>query len=465
MRTPSRSGVREILHLAVPIIASMASATVMGFVDTWMVAMVGTAEVAAAMPAGVIAYTLTALPLGITQCVNTFAAQALGRGSPGEGAAFTWQGIYLSLVVGIACFALWPVAPWFFSLFGHDPDIVVLEVIYFQIRLWGIGLSVAIGALSGFFYGIHRPKVPLVAMVVANIANVILNYILIFGRFGAPALGLAGAALATVLGFALQTALLFGEFLSQPCHREFVTRTVWQPAWLRMRQLLRIGGPAGLHAAIDVLSWGVLIILLVGRFGTEQLAASNIAIQYMTISFMPAFGLAQALTALVGRYIGEGRSDLAVRRVYEALFLSTCYMVLMSVLYAVFRGPLIAFFNTDPHVIQVGSAILLCAAAFEIFDGMGIVFAGALRGAGDTHWVAGITITLSLCVFAPLSLGSVAFTNLESLGPWLAGTVNVILLGLALWWRFAQGKWRDIDIFATQEKARSVELSSQKVAG
>jgi MATE family multidrug resistance protein len=307
--------------------------------------------------------------------------------------------------------------------------------------------------------------VPLVAMVVANIANVILNYILIFGRFGAPALGLAGAALATVLGFALQTALLFGEFLSQSCHRQFFTRTVWQPAWLRMRQLLRIGGPAGLHAAIDVLSWGLLIILLVGRFGKEQLAASNIAIQYMTISFMPAFGLAQALTALVGRYIGEGRNELAIRRVYEALFISTCYMVLMSVFYAVFRGPLIAFFNTDPYVIQVGSAILLCAAAFEIFDGMGIVFAGALRGAGDTQWVAGLTVALSLCVFAPLSLGSVAFTNLESLGPWLAGTVHVILLGLALWWRFAQGKWREIDIFATQEKTRSVELSSQKIAG
>jgi MATE family multidrug resistance protein len=465
MKFPSPAGLREILRLALPIIASMASATVMGFIDTWMVAQVGTAEVAAAMPASIIAYTLTALPLGIAQCVSTFAAQSLGRGTPEEGAAFAWQGLYLSLVVGLACFVLWPLAPGFFSLFGHEVEIVALEVIYFRIRLWGIGLSVAIGALSGFFYGIHRPKVPLIAMVVANVANVFLCYMLIFGEFGVPALGLAGAAVAIVLGFSVQFVLLCGVFLSRACHLEFATRTAWPPVWGRMRQLLHIGWPAGMQSAIDVLGWGVLIVLLVGRFGKEQLAASNIAIQYMTISFMPTFGLAQALTALVGRYIGEGSVELAIQRVYEALFLTTCYMALMCVTYFTFRGPFIAFFNADPLVIQVGSNILLCAAAFQIFDGMGITFAGALRGAGDTHWIAGITVALLLGVFAPLSLGSVALTNLESLGPWLAGTINVILLGLALWWRFARGKWREIDIFATGQGRKAVVVPSQEVAG
>jgi Na+-driven multidrug efflux pump len=124
-----------------------------------------------------------------------------------------------------------------------------------------------------------------------------------------------------------------------------------------------------------------------------------------------------------------------------------------------------AFFSADPEVIRIGSAILLCAAAFQVFDGMGFTFAGALRGAGDTHWTAGITVALSLCVFAPLSLGSVAFTDLKSLGPWLAGTIQVIFLGLALWWRFARGKWQEIDIFATEERRKAVTVPSQQVAG
>lgn len=462
MTFPSSEGLREILRLAIPIIASMASATIMGFVDTWLIALVGTTEVAAAMPAGIVAYTLTALPLGITQCVSTFAAQALGRGTPAEGAAFTWQGLYLSLAVGLASFLLWPTAPGFFSLFGHEPEVVALEVVYFRVRLWGVGFAVATGALSGFFYGIHRPTLPLIAMIIANAVNIVLCYALLFGRLGLPALGLAGAAAAMVLGFVVQTGLLFTVFLSPSCERTFCTRTTARFSWSRMRQLLYIGWPAGLQTALDVLGWGVLIVLLVGRFGKEQLAASNIAIQYMTISFMPALGLGQALTALVGRYVGEGKLDLAIHRVYEALFLATTYMGLMCVIYTAFRVPFMAFFNSDPQVIQAGSNILLCAAAFQVFDGMGITFAGALRGAGDTHWIAGVTIILLFCVFAPLSLGSVAFTDLQSLGPWLAGTVNVILLGLALRWRFTRGKWQEINIFAPARNLRA--LSSQEAA-
>jgi len=465
MKLPSRVGLREILRLALPIIASMASATVMGFISTWMVALVGTAEVAAAMPAGIVAYTLTALPLGIAQCVSTFTAQSLGRRSPEEGSAFAWQGLYLSLAVGIACFALWPVAPGFFSLFGHDPEVVALEIVYFRIRLWAVGIAVAVGALNGFFYGIHRPLIPLVAMVVDNLVNVLLCYVLIFGKLGVPALGLTGAALAFVLSYAVQLAVMLWAFLSEVMHSQFATRAAWQFDWMRFRQLVHIGWPAGMQSAVDVLGWGVLIVLMVGRFGKEQLAASNITIQYMTISFMPGIGLAQALTALVGRYIGERKIELAIQRVHETLFLALSYMVLMAVLYWTCREPFMAFFNTDPVVIRAGSNILLCAAVFQVFDGMGFTFAGALRGAGDTHWTAGLTVALLFTVFAPLSLGAVMFTDLESLGPWLAGTVYVILLGLALRWRFARGKWREIDIFAAREERKVETVISREAAG
>ena len=464
MFIPTRTGLNEILYLALPIILSMASYTVIGFVDTWMVAQVGTAELAAAMPAGIIAYTLTALPLGITQCVSTFAAQALGRGTPDEGSLVAWQGLYLSGLVGLVFFSLWPAAPYFFSLFGHEPDIIALEVIYFRVRLWGIGFSVAIGALSGFFYGLHRPKVPLAATVVANIVNVFFAYTLIFGKFGAPALGLKGAALAMVFSFVVQFAVLFRVFLSKPYASQFATRAVWKPSWTSTRRLLHIGWPAGAQMAIDVLGWGVLIILMVGQFGKQQLAASNIAIQYMTVSFMPALGLGQALTALVGRYIGEGKPELAVQRVHEAFFLAMSYMALMGMCYVLFRFSFLSFFSQDPVVIQVGSTLLICAALLQVFDSMGITFAGALRGAGDTHWIAGLTMTLLVCVFTPLSLGSVLLTNLESLGPWLAGTINVSLFGFGLWWRFSRGRWREIDIFAPRRKRRGQTAASVQVA-
>ena len=464
MFIPTRSGLNEILQFAFPIIMSMASFTVISFIDTWMVAQVGTAEIAAAMPAGIIAYTLTALPLGITQCVSTFAAQALGRGRPEEGATVAWQGLYLSFIIGVVIFSLWPVAPAFFLLFGHEPDIVALEVVYFRVRLWGIGFSVAIGALNGFFYGLHKPRVPLVATVIANIANVTFAYTLIFGKFGAPALGLRGAALAMVLSFSVQFSVLLRVFLSRRYADQFATRATWKPRWTSTRQLLHIGWPAGMQMFIDVLGWGVLIILMVGQFGKQQLAASNIAIQYMTVSFMPALGLGQALTALVGRYIGEGKPELAVQRVYEAFFLALSYMALMGTCYFLFRFSLVGFFSQDPAVIQIGSRLLICAALLQVFDGMGITFAGALRGAGDTHWIAGLTTTLLVCVFTPLSLGSVLLTNLESLGPWMAGTINVSLFGFGLWWRFSRDIWQEIDIYAAQRKKKEQTTSPVHVA-
>lgn len=457
MTLPTLSGLREILRLALPIIASMASFTVMGFVDTWMVALVGTAEVAAAMPGGVIAFTLTALPLGITRCVNTFAAQAFGRDEPDEAAAYAWQGIYFGALVGLACAVFWPLAPGFFSLFGHEPEVLVLEVAYFRVRLWGIGLSVMIGALSGFFYGIHRPGIALVGVLTANCTNVVLNYVFIFGNWGAPRLGLTGAGLAMVLSFVVQLGVLLGVFLSSRYRAEFSTRLRWALDWSRARRLLHIGWPAGVQGAIDILGWGLLIVMIVGQFGKEHLAASNIAVQYMMISFMPALGLSQALSALVGRYIGRGEWETAVRRVYETLCICLVYMGLMGVFFFVFRFSLIGVFSTDPLVIQLGANILLCAVAFQLFDGLGMTFFGALRGAGDTHWPAGFTLAVLFLVFAPLSLGSVAYTNLESLGPWLAGTANVIILGLGFCWRFCQDHWRQIDIFATPGSAENTE--------
>ena len=219
------------------------------------------------------------------------------------------------------------VAPLFFGAFGHEPEVVALEVMYFRIRLWGVGLGVAIGALNGFFYGIHRPKVPLVAMIIDNIANVVLCYMLVFGIWGAPQLGLAGAAVAFVVSFVAQLPCC-----SQHFSRLLVTRNFRLVAIGNFRghvcAALRIGWPIGVQQSLDILSWGVLIILMVGRFGKEQLAASNIAIQYMTISFLPGIGLGQALTALVGRYIGEGNLETATQRVYEGLLLAMLYMTL-----------------------------------------------------------------------------------------------------------------------------------------
>ena len=322
-----------------------------------------------------------------------------------------------------------------------------------------MGIGIAIGALNGFFYGIHRPSVPLVAMIADNVANVVLCYGLVFGVFGLPALRVCWGGLGVCpVVYRPVCHLTWGRFSRRRVTPSLRPAVLWQLSWSRFRQFVRIGWPAGVQQALDVLSWGVLIILMVGRFGREQLAASNIAIQYTTIAFLPGIGLGQALTALVGKYIGEKKPDMAVQRVYEGLFLAMTYMTFVGLLYFLFPAPLLSVFTSDPEVIRAGSTIFLCVAFFQLFDAMNVTFAGALRGAGDTHGVAWITVALLVTVFAPLSLSAVAYTNLESLGPWLAGTIYTVFLGLSLWRRFARGKWQGIDIFATGSGKASEEL-------
>ena len=153
---------------------------------------------------------------------------------------------------------------------------------------------------------------------------------------------------------------------------------------------------------------------------------------------MPTLGLGQALTALVGRYIGEGKPELAVQRVYEAFFLAMSYMALMGhVLRPCFESLSWAFFSQDPTVIQVGSSLLICAALLQVFDSMGITFAGALRGAGDTHWdcrfddyAFGLRLHAAQPGFRALDQSRIPRTV-------AAGTINVSLFGFGLWWRFS----------------------------
>ena len=130
-------------------------------------------------------------------------------------------------------------------------------------------------------------------------------------------------------------------------------------------------------------------------------------------------------------------------------------MTLVAGCVFLFRSSLARVFTADPTVIGIAGNLMMCAVLLQLFDGTGIVFAGALRGAGDTRWIAGLTTVLLLCVFTPLSVGSVLFTGLESLGPWIAGTVNVCLFSAGVWWRFSSGAWKRIDIFSVQKEGAS----------
>jgi MATE family multidrug resistance protein len=439
------AGLGEVLYLAVPSIVNMTSLTVMHFVDARMVADLGKGVLGAQMIGGSASFVTATFFMGVLSCVNTFAAQNLGAGRPERAALYGWQGVWTALLAWAVLAPLIPLAPLIFRVFGHAPEVRTLETRYFQVLISGVGLMLTARALGQFFVGIHQPVVPLLSGLVGNAVNVLMNYLLIYGKFGFPALGLVGAGLGTVIGGATEAILVLGLFAFGPTARRFQVRASCRFSLQALGDLFRIGAPAGMMFLSDVLMWVVFMGVVVGQFGPAHLDAAAILNQYLRICFMPALGVGAAATALVGRYCGSRRPDLAWRRAHVAFGVVEAYMVGVGAVMWLNRGPLVAFFNQtgDPHVQQIATAVFIFILIVQVFDAMNVAFIGSLRGAGDTLVPSLIQVVLAW----GMGLGGGLLVTRwwpewGSLGAWGVATAYISVLGLAMWGRFLSGRWR-----------------------
>jgi len=445
------TGLREVMGMSGPIILGSLSYTLMQFVDQMMVSRLGTDALAAMGSAGVWSYVMGCFIFGIVGCVSTFVSQCCGRGEWEHCARYTWQGIYLSLFTGLLALALWPLSGPLFHAMGHSPEVTRLELTFFRVRLLGYVSTAWVTALAAFFQSIGRPGIPMYVAIAANLLNFVLNYALVFGHFGFPRLGIAGSAVATVLAITTQVLLLQWIFLSKPYHARFHSRQTYALDWVRIRELFRIGFFSGLTIFMDVANWGIFTSFVVGYFGVVALASHNAAIGFMHLCFMPALGVNQGISAIVGQYIGRRDCDTAEARTYTAMKVAITYMFLMGLVFAVLGKPLIyVCFSKEPEVLRLGHALLLLAALFQGFDAINIVCLGALRGAGDTFWVAVITFALAYFFFLPLSMYLAFVMGWAAVGAWVGATAYIIGLSGILFRRFRGGRWRQIQIFSEE---------------
>jgi MATE family multidrug resistance protein len=453
----------------------MTSYTVMQFVDALMVGQVGTLEVAAQGNGGIWVFTAIAVALGFLTVVNTYVSQNLGAGRPEQGPPYAWAALWLSLAFwGIVLLPAAIALPWIFSHLhdAGDPEIVQLVTLqtgYGRILLFGAIFTLAGRAMHHYFFGLHRPRIITVSAFFGNGVNIVANYVLIFGSEGLPALGLPGvpgvpalglngAAIGTVIGSMAELAIPMAVFLGPRMNAELRTRATWRPAWGPARDLIRIGWPAAVQYGNEIICWALFMSVLVGRFGADHMTAGWIALRYMHLSFMPAVGFSVAVTSLVGRYIGAGEPDVAVHRARVGLMLAVGYMTTCAVVFFVFREPLVGAFvggeATTPEqfarIVDIGAKLLICAAVFQTLDAVGIVYTGALRGAGDTVWPGVMTMIYSwtLIIGGGWYLIELA-PALESVGPWIAAAAYIGVLGLTMAVRFESGRWRSIDLLGT----------------
>lgn len=442
-------GYREVLRVGLPLIASMASTTVMQFTDRLFLSHYSVTSIAAALPAGIMALTLQLAFVGICSYVSVFIAQYVGAGANSRVGAALWQGIWVAILSGLVLLLPCLAADSIFAWAGHAPAVQAQEVTYFNILMAGSVFFLLGSVVSGFFVGRGYTRPVFIANLAGAVLNVPLDYLFIFGGFGFPEMGIAGAALATALGWVLCFLILaFLVFTKKNDARYGVLRS-WRPEKELSVRLLRYGVPSGANFFMEIVGF-TWFTMEVGRLGEISLAASTIAFSINSLVFMPMLGLNSAVASLVGQAMGRKKPLEAETVTQSALHLSLAYMMPLAVIFVVFAGPLMDLFRPAADmaafapVRATGIVLLYYVALYSLVDSCNIIYLGALKGAGDTMFV--MIILGSAAVFGLilpiLTLQYFALDILHTL--WGVLTAYVFILAFFARRRFLRQSWHTI---------------------
>jgi MATE family multidrug resistance protein len=439
----------RMLAIALPMIASQASETVMLFANRYFVSFLGAEYIPASMSGGLTQYVFTSLFAGIVGYVTALVAQYHGAGRPERCAQAVSQGFWLSLAFFPLLLALIPLVHKGFSWAGHDPRQVALEFSYFRILMLGSLLFLLQSVLAGYFVGRGRTRVVMAANLIGMLVNVPLNWVLVFGRLGFPSMGIEGAAIGTLGGTFCIVVILMVAYLRSPAYRMHGGADVWKPRRDLMGKLLRFGAPAGAEMFVNVFAFNIFVLLM-QSYSTSVATAVAITFNWDLVAFIPLLGVGAAVTALTGQRIGAGDILGARRAASLGLRVAWSYAGIMAVLFVAGAPGLVRVFAHgfgagDEAVLPLAQALLRLAALYTLADAAQIVFAGALRGAGDTKWVMIISGILHW-VMAVGAFLLIRVLALPPVGVWIFFIGFVISLGVAMYLRFRHSGWERLHL-------------------
>jgi MATE family multidrug resistance protein len=451
--TDEAGTLRELLRVAVPLIVSSGSQSLIHVIDRIILARWSVDAVAAAMPAGILFWSLLSLPFGTAVYVNTFVAQYTGAGQKERVSASLWQGTYFALICGSLLACCGPFAPQLLSWTGHSGPVLSMEIDYFSVLSYGALPALLTVVFSAYFSGRGRTVVVMCVNLAAAVINGVLDVLLVFGLGPIPSLGIAGAAWATNFANVFSCGA-FAVLLV------YAMRAEGYPVWSARRfdrelswRMLRYGLPTGFQFLVDVGAF-LLFVVFVGRLGTAQLAATTIAFNLNSMAFIPMYGMGTGILTIVGRRIGEKRPDHAARTTWLGLKVSAAYMSACAVVYLFLPHLLlIPYVSKDPasfvEVEPMVVVLLRFVSMYLFFDAMAIVFGSAIRGAGDSQFSLWWTFALSWLLMVLPTFLAVRWGYGGLYACWTAATVYITVLGIGFLWRFRAGHWREMSVIET----------------
>jgi len=432
---------RALAHLAAPMLVTALLQNAQSLIDLFWVGRLGAEAVAAVAMSGTVLMALFPMLMGISAGTLALVARGVGAGRTDEANAATAQSLVLAILVGaVAAVVGWLAADPMLRLLGAEPAVLAQGSAYLRISLFGSFTVFLLFIGNAALQGAGDARTPMYLMAIANIVNMILDPIFIFGLGPLPAMRVQGAALATVLAQAvaagLSLRLLFtGRTRLYPQLQE--CRLYPALAW----RILRIGIP-GTGQMLSRSLMGLVMMRLVAACGTAAVAAYGVGLRLHMIVMMPAFALGGAAATLVGQNLGAAKPERAQRSAWLATGVDAAFMAFAAVVLAFFARNFIGAFNKVPEVVEVGVRYLRIVSPFYVFTALGVVLGRALQGAGDTLAPMIITIITLWGLQVPLAVWFSRLWQPATQGIWYAISAASVAQGLLITLWFQTGRWQ-----------------------
>ncbi|MEN6369061.1 MAG: MATE family efflux transporter [Thermotogota bacterium] len=441
-----RGPARRVLALATPVVLGSLSFTLLSVVDTAMLGRLGAAPLAASGVAGVLTFAILYALGGMSIGVQALVARRFGEEQFSQCGEVLRSGLTVSLLFGIP---LVVAAPWIARLaaplLSPDPDVARLGAIYAHQRLYGSAFSFFSWVYAAFFAGIGRTRHQLVNSILVTAANVVLDYLLIFGRGGFPALGVAGAAIATNIALGIGVLYYVVITLLPSYRRTYAPYRGGRLVGRWIPPLFRLSLPVHAQRILSHGSW-FAFFLITSRIGTLELAATNVIRSIYSLSIMFAVGMGTASAALVGQSLGAQRPDDAERLGWEAAKLSAYLMVAIGILFLAIPQWIFRIYTSDPGVIAVGRTPLFYLGLVQGLAGIALVLSQTLQSAGNTRFVLAVELIICLGIYLPVAFFLGLRSKLGLVGAWTAEYVYWLSLAVVMVAKFRRGTWKTIRI-------------------
>lgn len=427
-------------------VLARASQSVITFADAIQVKHLGIQAIAATATGGLNVLGFVVLAWGTVFIIQSFVAQLSGRGERDQAPRFAWYGLAIALGAAAIGMALVPLIRPVLALTDYSAEVRGQMAGYMAIRMTSIFAVIGVEVLGNWYGGLGNTWMQMVAGILTMATAVFLNWVLIDGHLGAPAMGVDGAALASTiasfLGFGFLAVAFWRRWGGAPTTR--ATGLTFR----ELRRVLRFGLPNGINWFLEFAAFQLFVNGVLANLGDTTVAALNIVIAVNSMSFMPAFGLASAGAILAGQAIGRGARDAVWPQVKLTLLCAMAWMGTIGLVYAAVPGRVLSLFASahSGDLVAIGTTMLLISTAWQLADAVGITLSETLRAAGDTAWTAAVRVVLAWIVFTPAAFLTVLRFGGGPIGAMLCLVGYIGLLSIALAWRFRSGAWKRIEL-------------------